>query len=190
MKIIQRGLIFFFLCTVAIILSSCSSTKFIKNPGYDYSRLQKIAVFPLTGDNAYGKDLADEIGQYLTKSGYSVIDGDKVSKELSDQFGTTARDLNNDQIIRVGKSLGVDAAIIGSLETRTEYLTDPCMGFRVARVFNSVSSARIHIIDVRTGTAIGDVSFENGKTLIVFKGLHGTARTIGRNIISLIRSKN
>lgn len=119
MKKIRRISIFCFLFIVAVTLISCGSSKFAKNRNYDYTRLQKIAVLPLTGHAMYGETLADAIGTYLMDAGYTIIERNKIDKILSEQSFSMVGLLDESQIIKTGKLLGADAMIVGYIVPKT-----------------------------------------------------------------------
>lgn len=94
--------------------------------------------------------------------------------------------MDESQIIQTGKLLGADAMIVGSIVPRTAVWRN----LYTNQVYNStdgVSNAQIKIIDVETGASIGAVSFDNGKTFIVFKGLQSTAEIIGKEIVDSLK---
>src|SRR5437879_358486 len=109
-----------FVCVVALAFASlCSPAQQKKRVAvmdFDYGTVQS-AVSAIWGTNQdVGKGIADLLVQKLVQDGkYSVIERKALDKILAEQnFGNSNR-ADSSTAAKIGKMLGVDAIIIGSI---------------------------------------------------------------------------
>src|SRR5256714_1412949 len=109
-----------FVCVIALALASLSSPaqqkKRVAVMDFDYGTVQS-AVSAIWGSNQdVGKGIADLLVQKLVQDGkYSVIERKALDKILAEQnFGNSNR-ADSSTAAKIGKMLGVDAIIIGSI---------------------------------------------------------------------------
>src|SRR5436853_120541 len=109
-----------FVCVVALVFASVISPaqqkKRVAVMDFDYGTVQS-AVSAIWGSNQdVGKGIADLLVQKLVQDGkYSVIERKALDKILAEQnFGNSNR-ADSSTAAKIGKMLGVDAIIIGSI---------------------------------------------------------------------------
>lgn len=106
----------------ALFLSSCGSTNVdYVHPKFDFSLIQKIAVLPL--ENLTTDQLAAErvrkavVSELLAAGVLDIIETAQVNRVLSDQQVQSVASMSPKQIQDVGKGLGAQALIVGSVDT-------------------------------------------------------------------------
>lgn len=117
----MRNFLACLLATAMVIIAGCggtSATKFV-HPDFDFSFIEKIAVVPfenLSTDPAAGaKATRYFTTALLATEAFEVIEPGEVSRGL-EQFALTATaQLTVDQVITLGKELGVQAIFLGTL---------------------------------------------------------------------------
>jgi hypothetical protein len=171
------------ICVMILFFLSCGTTKSVTNRNYDYSRLKKIAIFPLTGHAVYAEYLTKDVGLYVIEAGCRVIEVHRIEKILLEQTLKQPSLTGEDQMIQIGKLLGADAIITGSVVPRSVKVNWRNQHY----MKEGIGNAQIRIVDVETGSLIGDVSFDNGSNYISFQTLQTTTETIGKEIIRSIK---
>ena len=110
-------------CFVLItVISACATTAtdYI-HPKYDFSLVQKIAVLPL--ENLSLDQLAGErvrksvVSEFLAAGIVDVVEPAQVNRALGEQQIQSVSSISVKQFQEVGKSLSVQALIVGSVDT-------------------------------------------------------------------------
>ncbi|OGF44236.1 MAG: hypothetical protein A2452_05515 [Candidatus Firestonebacteria bacterium RIFOXYC2_FULL_39_67] len=109
---------------VAILLNACSFQRVAVKKGYDFSGIKRIAVLGFTNNLEFknsGDVVADEFVMQLLNKSYSVIERGRINAILNEQELGAMNKLDPSTIKKVGKILGVDAILTGSV---VKYLED------------------------------------------------------------------
>jgi polysaccharide biosynthesis protein PelC len=117
----------FYLLTM-LLLVSCSGmrpTVFV-NKQYNFNFLEKVAVVPfenLSNDQGAGSRITHIfVTELLAAESFDLAEPGEVSKVTQKYIGSSGSSLTKDQIAEVGKALGVQGIILGSVnETSTVY---------------------------------------------------------------------
>ena len=118
------------LATVAAILALCLATqvsgqarkKRVAILDFDYATVRTASAAIFGTDVDIGKGIADMLVTYLVKDGtYSVIERKALDKVLAEQNFSNSERANPASAAKLGKVLGVDAIIVGSI---TEFGND------------------------------------------------------------------
>jgi hypothetical protein len=104
------------------LISACSTaTKDYVHPKYDFSLIQKIGVLPLENlsqDQQAGEKVRKIVVSELLAAGeLDVIEPAQVNQALGQQQIQNISGVSAKQITDLGKSLGVQAFIVGSVDT-------------------------------------------------------------------------
>ncbi len=148
------------LLTVSLCVAGCASSEgeSYALAGYDFGRLDKVAIVEVTG-RVYGDAVKNQISNMymmeLMKRGYGVVERTEVQAVLKEQE-FQASDITSDQgAARAGEILNVPAVMLVSIPKYKEKME---------------MSAKI--VEVETGTVlwIGNGSGSTGKTLSTIVG--------------------
>src|ERR1035437_902799 len=106
------------LLLVGICLSGCGLTNLAIKKGYDFTKIKRIAIVDFSSTSGFrnsGDAVADEFVLQLMKRDISVIERNKLNAILTEQnLGQSGR-LDPDTVKKIGKILGVDAILTGSV---------------------------------------------------------------------------
>jgi TolB-like protein len=148
---------------VLLCLGGCATSTDYVRPGTDFNKYKRIAVLPLVdfpSNPQSGIQVADMISMNLLSTDATILDRVQTSQLLSEQqFGTSGL-VDENTVPRLGKILGVQALISGSVN---EWQTT-CQNIQVVRgadpAILCVSAARItlKLIDIETGQIIWSAS--------------------------------
>lgn len=94
--------------------------------------------------------LADAIGNELVGYGFTVIERGRLQAVLDELKLSLSGILKEGDLRRVGDILNVDALMFVSVTTEPDFPS-------------KVGSATIKIVDARTGTLVGGVTYQNGR---------------------------
>ena len=99
----------------AAALGACASANIAVNQGFDFSRVQRVAVVGFKDNHLAGSgDLVTAaFEQSLLHAGYDVVERDQVAKVLHDQRLSGALDAKSAAL--VGRLLSVDALVQGQI---------------------------------------------------------------------------
>ncbi len=106
-----------------LLLSACARTAapIFVQPKYDFSLIQKIGVLPLENlsqDQQAGERVRKIVVSELLAAGVlDVLEPMQVNQALAKQQIQSISSLSTTQIQELGKSLGVQALIVGSVDT-------------------------------------------------------------------------
>ena len=99
-----------------IVLAGCG-THYVKGasaPEVILSSSIKIAVLPFRSDNQFiGKVAADMVTTYLVEKGLVVVEREQVESVMKEYKLSMTGLLDRDQIVELGRILGVDSFIVG-----------------------------------------------------------------------------
>lgn len=137
--------------------ATASSPSYI-HPRYDFSVVQKIAVLPLenlTQDQQAGERVRKIVVSELLAAGVlDVVEPAQVNRVLNEQQIQSISSLASKQIQEISKSLGVQALILGSVDTYDRITVG---GGSFAEV-----AITLRAIDAETGTVIWSTSKSAG----------------------------
>ncbi len=154
MRKIQFLLLVLFL---SIFMKYCATGEEYLKPGADFSRYSRLAVLPLTdyfNSPGSGQQVADIISFELLKRGFSVIDRANTQKILSEQKLSLSGVLDETSILAVGRILGVQALLTGSIN---EYSTTySYISFAKDPTYMPISATglTLKLIDTETGEIV------------------------------------
>ena len=177
----------FVLLLVSLIFSGCAVRYSVKK-GYDFTKIKRIAVCDFSGTSVFansGDVVADEFVLQMIDKGYNVIERNKVNLLIRE------RNIDSADYGRLGKLLGVDAILTGSVTKyaedagRTFYYTDSSGNSRSdVSMSRAVVGVSARLIDVNTGEIVwtarnDDEAFDisNAVTFVV-AGLLDSFKTI------------
>ncbi len=107
--------------TLLLLLVACSGmgpTVFV-NKQYNFNFLEKVAVVPfenLSSDQGAGARITHIfLTELLSTESFDVVEPGEVSKAVQKFGGGGTASLTKDQIVEVGKTLGVQGIILGSV---------------------------------------------------------------------------
>jgi len=110
--------IFLAVFLLAIFLAGCSSQRVAIRKDYNFSNIKRVAILGFSSHMDFrnsGDAVADEFLLQLMRKGYKVIERSKINSILSEQQLYAANKIDEETVKRVGKILGVDAILTGSV---------------------------------------------------------------------------
>ncbi len=144
-------------CLSLFMLLGCAVRYSVKK-GYDFTKVKRIAVCEFSGTSVLansGDIVADEFVLQMIEKGYNVIERSKVNLLIRE------RNLDSTDYGRLGKLLGVDAILTGSVTKYAEdasrmiYYTDSSGVLRSeATISRAVVGVSARLIDVNTGEVV------------------------------------
>ncbi len=175
------------LCLMAALLFGCAVRYSVKK-GYDFTKIKRIAVCEFSGSSVFansGDIIADEFVMQMIDKGYNVMERNKVNLLIRE------RNIDSSDYSKLGKLLGVDAILTGSVSKysedagRTFYYTDSSGNTRAdVSMSRAVVGVSARLIDVNTGEIVwsarnDDEAFDlsNAVTFVV-AGLLDSFKTI------------
>lgn len=166
MKFLITFIIPFFLLSV---ISCGSGVKFITSPNYDYTKLKNIAILPFTGNTDFGSTFADLLGLNLMEAGFTIITRSEIDKILEEQGMQQSDLMDENQIVKTGKLLGVDAMMFGEI------------------VDAKSGALHIRLIDIETAQLIGGMTYRDGEPLAKFNDVDEVTKIITQKILLSIK---
>lgn len=162
-------------------LSSCAGPNVAVNLRADFSAIRRVAVSPFSGTG--GEAAADMIAQDLLARGADVVERQRLEAVLREQSLSGQGLLDPATVKRVGKILGVDALIVGTVTNyspgqsylvysggagtilgatvtpiagRTVYSQGPAVGVPGSDVVTSAAAVGLvaRMVDVETGSVL------------------------------------
>lgn len=97
--------------------AACSNIQVAVNPRADFSVVKRVAVISFSG--AEGGMAADVLTQYLVAYGADVVERSRLQSVLEEQHMGAAGILDPLTAKKIGKILGVDALIVGTVSDMT-----------------------------------------------------------------------
>ena len=166
--------------------ATVAPTKFI-NPDYDFSYLQRVAVLPL-------EDLSQErdagvrasrllITELLATGAVNVVEPGEVSAALM-KAGVVNSQPTTEQVIAIGKQLGVQAVITGAV-TQAE-------NQRRGAALVPVVTIDLHMVETETGQAVWAATHtetgSNAATRLLGSGGRAISETMRRCVRELVET--
>ena len=106
------------LVAIAVFLVSCASNSIVVKPGYDFSKIKRIAVIEFRNSAYYpnsGVMVSQLFAKYMLKAGYNVVERDELDAILRERNLSLSNLLNPDHTKNYGKISGIDAIVTGSI---------------------------------------------------------------------------
>lgn len=172
---------------------SCTAPRMYVQPEADFTFIKKVAILPfenLTADKFAGEKIRDIVTTEVLSRGYfDVVEKGEVNRVLKEEGLASATSLSNDAAMSIGKRLGVQAFIMGSVE---EYGTTP----GAARAYPNVAIT-MRMIAADTGKILWHVSYSKtgGNILnqlfgINSKSISEIARELVKEMMDTLFKKN
>jgi hypothetical protein len=155
------------LCTACVLVAGCSSGESYKRAGYDFGKLDKVAVVDVTGaidSDAARNQIADFFTMELLKKGYSPVERAQVQSILKEQKFQTEGLTNAEDAVKAGKILNVKTVMVINVPNYKENL-----------------SLTAKLIDVEDGSILwlGSGTGSTGRT---FSAVFGAAAGAGAGV--------
>ena len=141
------------------------------HPSVDISYISKVAVMPfanLTRDEFAGQKLREIlIAELLLTGVLDVVETGEVSRVLAQEKVEKPSSLNTGQIKKVGKALGVQAILVGTIEEYGEV--------RSGSLSAPLVTISLRMLDVESGSIVWSVNHSKGgiKTMARLFGVGG-----------------
>jgi len=112
--------------TMLVVGAGCARGSSYVKQGYDFGRLNKVAVVEVTGANsniAVQNEVADLFAMELLKRGYDVVERTQVEKILEEQEFQTSGVTSALDPVQMGRILNVDAIVIANVAALGEQIS-------------------------------------------------------------------
>ena len=109
----------FALCSLLIFIYGCGGPKYHIRPKADISDIKRVAVLPLenfTSDTYAGEKIRRLVISELLSRGIDVIEPGEVTRILKESEVRSLGSIKVSDIQNIGKTLGVEAVMLGSVE--------------------------------------------------------------------------
>ena len=163
----MRTVLLLALLTTASMLTGCSSVESFVKPGYDFSKVDKVAVIDVQGDtkNEVVKDqIADFFNMQLLKKGYTPVERSHIQALLKEQEFQGSELTSQTGVQRAGQILNVPVAML---------VTIPRFGEEI--------SVNAKMTEVETGSIIWMAS-DTGSTGRTLGTILGAAIGVGAGV--------
>jgi len=111
----MRNVLLFALLTTALMLAGCSSAESFVKPGYDFSKVDKVAVIDVQGDTkneVVKTQIADFFNMQLLKKGYTPVERAHIQAILKEQEFQGSELTSQTGVQRAGEILNVPVAML------------------------------------------------------------------------------
>ena len=158
MKTKKELMLFTITSIILLFIFSCSTGESFVKQGYDFGRVDKVAVVSVEGDvegEAAKNQIADFFGMELLKKGYNPVERQQVQKVLTEQQ-FQATDLTTEQgAVQAGRILNVQTILVVNMPN-----------------FGENMSMTAKMIDAQDGSVLwmGSGSGRTGKGLTTLAG--------------------
>ena len=144
---------------VLLIVCSCSTSEEFVRPNTDFKKYDRLAVLPLVdypNQPSSGTVVADIISMELIKEGIDVVDRANTVQILNEQKLGLSGVIDETTAPKVGKLLGVNAIISGSVNEYGTTTTNIQVVQGADPAYMPISSAGVSLklIDVETGQMV------------------------------------
>ena len=150
-----------------VFLAGCSSQRVAVKKDYNFAKIQRVAILGFSSHMDYrnsGDVVADEFVTQFMKRGFQVVERSKINSILGEQQLATMNKLDPDTVKKVGKILGVDAILTGSV---MKYMEDKnTVVYYNDKDGNPTSQSYLQLAEVSVNARLFDV--ETGE--IVWSG--------------------
>jgi TolB-like protein len=113
------GLLLIAFCSLLIFMSGCGSPEYYIKPKTDISNIKRVAVLPMenfTSDEYAGEKVRRVVITELLSRGIDVIEPGEVTRVLRESNIRSIGSIKITDIQNIGKTLGVEAVMMGSVE--------------------------------------------------------------------------
>jgi len=110
----MKTLSVFMLAVAAVVLGGCSSGESFVKAGYDFSKINNVAVIDVSGDldnEGEKNQIADFLNMEMLRKGYSPVERGRIQTLLKEQEFQASELTTPDGAARAGKILNVPAAL-------------------------------------------------------------------------------
>jgi curli biogenesis system outer membrane secretion channel CsgG len=180
------------LAGAAVVLAAgCASTPHYTNRRADVSSMRKVAVLPF--DNISEERLAGEkvqrifIAELLEAGAFDVVEPGRVIRVLRDEKIESPTTMSPEDVQRVGKALGADGLVLGSVlelsEPRGSQGAPPSVTVQLKLVETATGTTVWSATRQRTGATFGSRFLgltPASSTEVVSAALRDAIHTIGR----------
>ncbi|MDY6933990.1 MAG: CsgG/HfaB family protein [Spirochaetota bacterium] len=170
---------------ILLLIINCAGPRMYVQPDADFTYIKKVAVLPfdnLTGDKFAGDKVRDLVTTDILSRGiFDVIEEGEVHRVLKEEGKASATAIDQEAGKRIGKRLGIQSFILGSVE---EYGISQGGG----RAFSQVAIS-MRMIDAGTSKILWQASYdkEGGGALSRLFGIGSkTISEISRDLIEEI----
>jgi len=111
---------------VACLAAGCTSAESYVLHGYDFTKIQKVAILEVLGDvseEASRNQVSDFFAMEMLKRGYTVVERQQVQAILKEQKFQTSGVTPEEDAVKAGRVLNVPAVIIANVEVGEESFT-------------------------------------------------------------------
>jgi len=141
----------FLLLVSMVVVYGCnnSNISYFVRPDTDLTTIRKVAVLPLenlTRDRFASEKIRELVMMNLLKKGIDIIEPGEVNDLLRSMRIRTMRRVTRDEIVEIGRRLGIDAVITGSVST---YEIKRALSVTYPEV-----SIYLNLIDVHSGSIL------------------------------------
>lgn len=145
---------------IAAMLVACSGmqpTVFV-NRQYNFSFLEKVAVVPfenLSNDQGAGPRITHIfVTELLAAESFDLAEPGEVSKVTQKYIGSSGSSLTQEQIAEVGKALGVQGIILGSVNKSATFVSGGAAGAEV--------TIDVRMVETETGQTVWSATHTEG----------------------------
>ena len=157
-------------CTLAILLAACAGSKPYHDKKMDFAAIKTVAVLPLANlsrDNLAGERVRDVFSNLLLATGsIYVLPQGEVAKGLVRAAVSNPTAPTKDEAIALGKALGADAVIGGTLKDYGEVRTGTSAANAISlslEMYETTTGAVVwSASSTKGGIGIGDRLFGGG----------------------------
>lgn len=155
---LSAGLILFALCSLLFFSHGCAgSPKHYIRPDFAISSVKRVAILPLenyTSDNYAGERIRKTIITEILSRGIDVIEPGEVTRILRESKVRSLGSIKITEIQDIGKTLGVEAVMLGSVEAYG-------MGRGILVTYPEVT-INVRLLEVSSGNIIWSIRHTSG----------------------------
>lgn len=96
------------------LLSGCMAATGMSRR-YDFNRIQRLGILKFNTNNELPAGVEDIFAKYLLRRGFTVIERSQLERILDEQKLNMSGALDQETLKQIGKVLGVDALVLGSV---------------------------------------------------------------------------
>jgi len=172
---------------VLTLLGGCAApTVFIK-PHFDSAKIHKVAIFPLESPDKTISSVATDIftAEFITLGKFEIVERSQLDRIIEEQKLGAAGTLDTATIKKVGKILGVDAIVIGSVYPNYRYEEIVFAPLPAKEIKNI--NLNVRLIEVETGTVLWSGSQNSGNVFAAPTSIDEHVRVASKDIIKAFR---
>jgi curli biogenesis system outer membrane secretion channel CsgG len=173
---------------VLMVLIGCAApTVFIK-PDFDSTRIRKIAILPLESPDKTISSVATDIftAEFITLGKFEVVERSQLDKIIEEQKLGAAGTLDPATIKEVGRILGADALVIGSVYPNYRYEEIAFAPLPAKEIENI--NLNVRLIEVETGSVLWSGSQNSNNVFFAAPiSVNEHIRVVSKDIIKAFR---